>query len=456
VDSHALRDIAQARVGAVLRGKWRLERVLGVGGMATVYFAVHRNGTRAAIKMLHPDLSADRAILERFLREGYLANKVEHAGAVRVLDEDIAEDGSAFLVMELLDGRSLDKIVEERPLPIGEALRITRLALDVLAAAHERGIVHRDIKPENVFVTSDGQVKILDFGIARLREHQTHGPGGGTLGGMVLGTPAFTPPEQARGRWQDVDGQSDVWAIGATLYTLLSGRKVRDAETVNEELMLAMSTPPVPIASLVPGLPPAVAQVVDGALAFDKTQRWPSARAMQEAVRAAETALGAREADTVFTPSGLVPPRPVVVTPQPTGLGGGGPRRPISQRTGPATPVLGVTPDPKTVRSGPPALRSPRRSATTIALVALGAAVGLGFIVAGFASGRAPKAAAVADSATAPPLPPPEPEASLTASASVPLTPASASASAPVVTPSAPATTRKPRKPSDPLDMGRY
>src|SRR5262249_14176759 len=153
----------------------------------TVYFAVHRNGTRAAIKMLHPDLSADRAILERFLREGYLANKVEHPGAVHVLDEDVAEDGSAFLVMELLEGKSLDKIVEERPLPIGEALRVTRLALEVLAAAHERGIVHRDIKPENVFITSTGDVKILDFGIARLREHQTHGgAGGGTLGGMVL------------------------------------------------------------------------------------------------------------------------------------------------------------------------------------------------------------------------------------------------------------------------------
>jgi serine/threonine-protein kinase len=424
--------------------------------MASVYFAVHRNGTRAAIKMLHPDLSADQAILDRFLREGYLANKVEHPGAVRVLDEDIAEDGSAFLVMELLDGRSLDKIVEERPLPIGEALRITRLALDVLAAAHERGIVHRDIKPENLFITSDGQVKILDFGIARLREHQTQASGGGTLGGMVLGTPAFMPPEQARGRWQEVDGQSDVWALGATVYTLLSGRKVRDAETVNEELMLAMSTPPMPIASLMPGLPPAVAQVVDGALAFDKMQRWPSARAMQEAVRAAEASLGAREADTVFTPSGLVPPRPVVVTPQPTGLGGSG-RPPVSKPTGPATPVLGKTPDPKTLRVAPPA--SPKRNAATIGVVALGALAALGFIVTGFVGGRAPKAAAVAESApvSTPPPPTSEPEAPPIATPSASATvSASASASARVAAPSAPATTRKARKPSDPLDMGRY
>jgi serine/threonine-protein kinase len=428
--------------------------------MASVYFAVHRNGTRAAIKMLHPELSADQSILERFLREGYLANKVEHPGAVRVLDEDIAEDGSAFLVMELLEGRSLDKIVEERPLPIGEALRITRLALDVLATAHERGIVHRDIKPENVFITEGGQVKILDFGIARLREHQTQGPGGGTLGGMVLGTPAFMPPEQARGRWQDVDGQSDVWAIGATLYTLLSGRKVRDAETVNEELMLAMSTPPVPIASLVPGLPPAVAQVVDGALAFDKTQRWPSARAMQEAVCGAERALGEREVHTVLTPSGLVPPRPVVVTPQSTHRDGDRPRRPISQRTGPATPVHGVTPDPKTVRTGAPAsLRSPRRSAATIAAVALGASAGLAFIVAGIVGGRTSKVAAVADSAMAPPPPSPAPEASATASAAVPvpvLVSASPSASAPAAVPAVPASSRKLRRPADPLDMGRY
>ena len=196
-----LRAAAHARLGTVLRGKWRLDQILGVGGMATVYLASHRNGSRAAIKMLHPSLNVDAQTLQRFLREGYAANKVDHPGAVRVIDDDTSEDGSAFLVMELLEGASLDQLVRDRPMPLGEALRVTRLALEVLMSAHAHGIVHRDIKPENIFVTKDGTVKILDFGIARLREQAGGGTSGSTLGGMVLGTPAFMPPEQARGRW---------------------------------------------------------------------------------------------------------------------------------------------------------------------------------------------------------------------------------------------------------------
>ena len=164
---------AQARVGLVLRGKWHLERLLGVGGMASVYAATHRNGLRGAVKLLHPELCVQGEVKERFLREGYVANKVDHPGAVRVLDNDVAEDGSVFLVMELLDGETIDARVEARPgrrLEVGEVLAIADDVLDVLATAHDSGIVHRDLKPENLFITRTGQVKILDFGIARLRE----------------------------------------------------------------------------------------------------------------------------------------------------------------------------------------------------------------------------------------------------------------------------------------------
>src|SRR5580704_637432 len=138
--------LARARIGKVLRGKYRLDRVLGIGGMAVVYAATHRNKKKFAIKMLHPELSLRENIRTRFLREGYVANSVEHSGAVAVLDDDIAEDGSAFVVMELLEGSPIDEVAQKHgkrvPLPL--VVSIGDAVLDVLAAAHAKGIVHRD------------------------------------------------------------------------------------------------------------------------------------------------------------------------------------------------------------------------------------------------------------------------------------------------------------------------
>ena len=158
----------------VLDGKWHLDSVLGIGGMATVYAATHRNQKRVAIKMLHPEVSVDKQVTTRFTREGYLANTVGHPGTVSVLDDDVAEDGSAFLVMELLEGQTLDAMWEKSgTLPVGEVLLLTDQLLDVLIAAHAKGILHRDLKPENLFLTKEGQLKVLDFGIARLaRAHR--------------------------------------------------------------------------------------------------------------------------------------------------------------------------------------------------------------------------------------------------------------------------------------------
>jgi len=166
---------AQARVGSTLRDKWRLDVLLGVGGMAAVYAATHRNGSRVAVKILHPGMSTNAFVRERFMWEGYAANAVGHEGAVKVIDDDEAEDGSLFLVTELLDGETL----EERRMRSGgrltqqEVLLVIDQVLGVLVAAHAKGIVHRDLKPENVFLTRAGQIKVLDFGLARLRELST-------------------------------------------------------------------------------------------------------------------------------------------------------------------------------------------------------------------------------------------------------------------------------------------
>ena len=156
---------AAARVGSVIKDKWTLDRLIGVGGMAAVYAATHRNKKRAAIKMLHAELSLDSVMKERFLREGYAANSVGQRGAVEVDDDDVTEDGCAFIVMELLDGETLDTRWERKDqrLPPQEVLSLMDQLLETLAAAHAKGIVHRDIKPENLFLTRDGVVKVLDF-----------------------------------------------------------------------------------------------------------------------------------------------------------------------------------------------------------------------------------------------------------------------------------------------------
>jgi serine/threonine-protein kinase len=276
---------AQSRVGTILHGKWHLDVLLGVGGMAAVYAATHRNGRRTALKILHPELSLDREWRARFLREGRVANAVGHDGAVKVLDDDTTEDGSVFLVLELLEGESLEERLLRHGgrLPEKEVLWIAEQLLDVLVAAHARGVVHRDLKPDNLFLTCSGSLKVLDFGIARLRELTTASTA--THNGGTMGTPAFMAPEQARGLWEEVDAQSDLFAVGATMFTLLSGRNVHEGRTPNELILSAMTVPPRPLAWSVPGVAPVVAQVVDAALAFEKGKRWPSAERMQEAVR---------------------------------------------------------------------------------------------------------------------------------------------------------------------------
>jgi serine/threonine-protein kinase len=273
-----------ARVGTMLNEKYRLERLIGSGGMASVYEAVHRNGLRVAVKVLHPQVGIDADLRARFLREGYVANKVQHRGVVRVLDDDTTADGTVFLVMELLEGETLDARWQRcgSSVPVREVCGWGYQLLDVLAEAHDRGIVHRDIKPENVFLTRDDVLKVLDFGIARLRE--AGALFGATRTGRMIGTPAFMPPEQVLGRSKDIDGQTDLWAVGATMFTLASGQFVHTGETAQEMLVHAGSRHARPIAAALSTVPVEIAAVIDKALAFERDRRWSNARAMRSAL----------------------------------------------------------------------------------------------------------------------------------------------------------------------------
>jgi eukaryotic-like serine/threonine-protein kinase len=282
---------AEARIGSVLDEKWTLERLLGSGGMGAVYAARHRNGARAAVKILHPELARKGDVRERFLREGYAANRVEHRGAVSVLDEALVtsgpDEGSAYLVMELLEGESLQARALHPP-PLGEVelLRIADAVLDVLAAAHAHGVVHRDLKPENIFLANDPEVgmrvKLLDFGLARLREVSTI-----TTAGIAVGTPSFMSPEQAAGRGDEIDGRTDLFALGATMFRVVTGRRVHEAENM-VQLVVLMATMPAPkLRTVFPDASEPFARVVDGALAFAREDRWRDATKMQRAVREA-------------------------------------------------------------------------------------------------------------------------------------------------------------------------
>ncbi|HSQ63274.1 MAG TPA: serine/threonine-protein kinase [Polyangiaceae bacterium] len=283
---------ACARVGTTLRNKWHLDSLIAVGGMGAVYEATHRNGMRGALKILEPHLGRIAACRKRFLREGKLANRVQHVGAVRVIDDDEAEDGAAYLVMELLEGATLDQLAQcaggklDAASVVGYGLQI----LDTLVEAEARGIVHRDIKPENLFLTRDGVVKVLDFGIAGM----VSGDGRSTVtrAGETIGTPAFMAPEQARGRWELVDHQSDVYGLGATLFTLMTGKLVHDsAGTAAELLVLAVTQDPPSLRLVMPDAPEALVRAIDGALRPEKSQRWPNAVAMRAVLQEAYAAI---------------------------------------------------------------------------------------------------------------------------------------------------------------------
>ena len=253
--------------------------------MASVYAGTHRNGARAAIKVLHAQYTRNEQARRRFLAEGYAANKVGHRNAVSVLDDDITEDGEVYLVMELLEGESfegrLDRVGVMSPI---EVLQITEQMLEVLACAHTRGILHRDIKPANVFLCRDGSVKLLDFGLARVRELSAEALD--QSDGIVFGTVSYIAPEQARADNQNLDARSDMWSVAATMFRALTGETVFPAEgPVIERLMAVARKPARSLAHVDPRLPRLIVELVDRALAFEPDNRWPSANVMRVVVQ---------------------------------------------------------------------------------------------------------------------------------------------------------------------------
>ncbi|WP_437277125.1 protein kinase [Sorangium sp. So ce375] len=277
------RAACERRVGTTLRGKWTIDRLLGIGGMAAVYAATHKIGRREAIKILHPEVARSKDLRARFEREAQAVNRFQHPGVVEIRDMDVTEDGAPFLVMELLDGESLaDRLQRLGNIEPGEMLRFMDELLDVLGAAHEQGIIHRDIKLDNLFVERTGRLKVLDFGIARMRDGVKTAMR--TRTGATLGTVSYMAPEQVRGI--SVDHRADLFAVGATMFRVIAKRRIHEARTESELLVKMATVAAPPLASVAPETPQGLCLVVDRALAFDRDRRYPDARTMQTDVRA--------------------------------------------------------------------------------------------------------------------------------------------------------------------------
>jgi eukaryotic-like serine/threonine-protein kinase len=286
-------------------GGYLLLRQIGEGGMGVVWMAAHGVlGRRAAIKFLRPECSLQRDIVTRFFNEARAATAISDPGIIQIFDVG-HHDGSAYIVMELLEGESLDgRLKRDGVLPIRSALRLCRQAASAVGAAHERGIVHRDLKPENIFVVRDPEVaggeraKVLDFGIAKLAGNLgTHFK---TSGSVVIGTPPYMSPEQCRGAGE-VDQRSDIYSLGCVLFTLLVGRPPFDTRAPGVLLMQHMTDVPPTPSHRAPGIPVEVDALILRCLAKDPAQRFASGTELALAI----DALAVMSAAATTAPGGI-------------------------------------------------------------------------------------------------------------------------------------------------------
>jgi serine/threonine-protein kinase len=274
-------------------GQYTLRRKLGEGGMGEVWLAEHGLLKRpCAVKFVRPDLAADPATAARFVREVQAVTGLAHVNTVRVYDYGRADDGSFYLVMEYLDGPTLEELVRKTgPLPPGRVVYLLRQLCGALAEAHAAGLVHRDLKPGNVIVaTLGGQpdvAKLLDFGL--VQDLSTVADDRLTRTGTVLGTPAYMSPEQAAGE-AAVDARGDVYSLGALAFFALSGRPPFAGKTVGRLLAAHRSEPAPSLSGLRPGVPADVASVVARCLAKDPADRFQSAADLARALEQCECA----------------------------------------------------------------------------------------------------------------------------------------------------------------------
>ena len=279
-------------VGQVVSSKYKLLRLLGDGGMGSVYEAEHlRLGTHVAIKVLHSDLARRSGLIERFLQEARVSAQIRSPHVVHVTDVEATPDGIAYLVMELLQGEPLSAVEKrERTLSVATACEYTLQILQALEAAHSLGVIHRDLKPDNVFLTFEGGkpiIKLIDFGIAKLKRAEgATGPAKNlTVAGMLMGTPEYMAPEQAYSA-ADIDVRADLYSVGVMLYEMLSGQTPAQGEDPRVVVLKVERGEVTPLVHVAPNVPPEVAGLVHRAMAPRPEMRFASAAEMRIALEA--------------------------------------------------------------------------------------------------------------------------------------------------------------------------
>ncbi len=373
-------------VGTVLAGKYRVERVLGEGGMGIVLAARHlKLDEKVAVKVLQPHLARHPEVVARFLREAKAAARIRSDHIARVFDVDTFEDGAPYMVMEYLDGSDLGHLVKTRgPLPPEKAVDYLLQACEAIAEAHALGIVHRDLKPPNLYLTTklDGSecIKVLDFGIAKIAEEDPSMQM--TETNRQMGTPHYMAPEQLRST-RNADVRSDIWSLGAVLHELITGGPPYPADSI-ADLAVSMATKPTPSLRT---LRPEVAQGLDQAFQRCLQNEPPARFATIAELAAALAPFGAEEARASARRIARM-------------LGGG--RASMASVSSEATPApAGVASAPQTEGAWNQAVRPGRtRSRIVLYAAAAGTLVGvLGIVVAFKLSQPAPSAPGLAYSA---------------------------------------------------------
>lgn len=274
----------------LVAGKYKLTRLLGRGGMGSVWEGVHATlGNRVACKFIEPEYVGSQDAVSRFENEARAAASLKSKHVVDVYDHGITEDGRPYIVMEYLEGEPLDARLEKRgSLNIQEVAVIVLQVSRALSRAHQNGIVHRDLKPENVFLVWDDEdqtdiAKVVDFGIAKFTEPEASGISSATKTGSILGTPYYMSPEQARGL-KNLDARSDNWSLGVIAFEALTGQRPFDGEAVGDLLVKICTSEPPLASSLQPHLPPAIDEWVRKALTRDPDERFQSASELADSL----------------------------------------------------------------------------------------------------------------------------------------------------------------------------
>jgi serine/threonine-protein kinase len=300
--------------GDVIAGKYRIDQKIGHGAMGSVYSATPLPEAglvepAVAIKFLHPRHLAEPALLSRFVREAKVASRLESAHAARVLDvrtlvDDVTGEEVPFFVMELLEGIDLHRLVKESgPVAIPDAIDWLLQACEAVAEAHRQGVIHRDLKPANLFLATDRdgeqRIKVIDFGVSKLLRPMA-GDGDVTATTVVVGTPAYMAPEQMRS--SAVDERADIWALGVTLFWLLGGERPFEGESI-VNIYESILRGPQPLAKLRPGVPLALAHVVEDTLRWNPDDRVPTVEALIQRLHHAR-AMGAEQSPGREPPEG--------------------------------------------------------------------------------------------------------------------------------------------------------